>query len=128
MTLSRRPARLTAWIAIFAVLLAALAPGLARALSSPQQAMPWSEICSVGGPRVAPDALPDSGAGQHDGKVFKHCPFCLNYAGHFVLPATPLDFSPAIDHDTALPCALVATSSPRLAWASPPSRAPPAIS
>lgn len=128
MTLSRRPARLTAWIAIFAVLLAALAPGLARALSSPQKAMPWSEICSVGGPRTAPDALPDSGAGQHDGKVFKHCPFCLNHAGHFALPATPLDFSLAIDLDTALPCALVATSSPRLPWASPPSRAPPANS
>jgi hypothetical protein len=128
MTLSRRPARLTAWIAIFAVLLAALAPGLARALSSPQKAMPWSEICSVGGPRAAPDALPDSGAGQHDGKVFKHCPFCLNHAGHFALPATPLDFALAIDSGATQPCSSLTTSASRFACTSPQSRAPPAFS
>ena len=128
MTPARRPGRLTAWIAIFAILLAALAPGVARALSSSQKAMPWTDICAVAGTQGAPDSAPLSGSGSHDGGAFKHCPFCLTHAGHVVLPATPLDFLPAIDASAAFSCTSVTTSSPHFACASPQSRAPPVFS
>ena len=95
----RHGRRRTAWIAIFAVLLAALAPGLARALAPLQQAQPWTEICSVAGTPAAPGALPASGAEQHHDKIFKHCPFCINQVGHFALPATPPDLALAIDDE-----------------------------
>ena len=97
MKLARRNRRFTAWIAIFAILLAALAPGIARALSSPQQQVPpWTDICTVVGTQAVRDAAPLSGSRQHDGAGFKHCPFCLNHAGHFVLPTVHLTWSPAV--------------------------------
>lgn len=124
----RHGRRRTAWIAIFAVLLAALAPGLARALAPLQQAQPWTEICSVAGTPAAPGALPASGAEQHHDKIFKHCPFCINQVGHFALPATPPGFPLAADPDAEVPDFLTTPPSPRATRVSPPPRAPPAHS
>lgn len=128
MRLATRPGRVTAWIAIFAILLAALAPSVARAWLSPQQTMPWTEICSIGGSQGTPDVAPLSGSGQHDGAVFKHCPFCLNYAGHFALPAPALDFLPAVTASTETFPASVATPAPRFIRVAAQPRAPPANS
>lgn len=127
MTHTRRPARRTAWIAIFAVLLAALAPGLADALSSPKKAMPWSEICTVAGPRTAPEALPVSGSGQHDGKVFKHCPLCLNHAGHFALPAAAIDSPRVADSGVRFFSLSADPPAHRPVCAATLPRAPPAV-
>lgn len=128
MSLPRRPARLAAWIAIFAVLLAALAPVLARALSPPQQAMPWNEICSVAGPQGARDALPEPGGGPHHDATFQHCPFCLSHAGQFALPATPPALALTALAGEAFPCRRLTDHSPRCTCNSPPSRAPPDFS
>lgn len=128
MRLATRPGRVTAWIAIFAILLAALAPSVARAWLSPQQAMPWTEICSVGGSQGAPDVAPLSGSGQHDAALFKHCPFCLSHAGHFALPTPTHDLlPPATACSEGIPSA-VATPAPRFIRAAAQPRAPPANS
>lgn len=129
MKLVRRPDRLTAWIAMLAVLLAALAPGVARALSgSGQQALPWTEICTQGGIQRAQGAAPLPGSGQHEGTILKHCLFCLNHAGHFALPPAPLDVVPAIDANVEpLPFSFTAPSSRFIRVAAQP-RAPPANS
>ncbi|MCK9387873.1 MAG: DUF2946 domain-containing protein [Sulfuritalea sp.] len=126
MKLVLRPDRVAAWIAIFAILLAALAPGVARALSS-QQAVPWSEICSVAVTQAASDA-PLSGSGQHDGMAFKHCPFCMNHAGHFALPPAPLDWMPVANVSAVTPLFLATAASPRFIRATAQPRAPPAHS
>jgi hypothetical protein len=128
MTPARRPGRLTAWIAIFAILLAALAPGVARALSSSQKAMPWTDICAVAGTQGAPDLAPPSGSGSHDGGAFKHCPFCLTHAGHVALPTAPLVAVPEANAraDTFPPSAT--PISPRFTRAAAQPRAPPANS
>lgn len=129
MKLAHRTGRFTAWVAIFSILLAALAPSVARALSSPQpQAMPWAEICTVAGIQGAHDAAPLSGSGQHDGAVFKHCPFCLSHAGHFALPAAPLNLLPAavVSSESFPPS--VPAPSPRFMRAAAQPRAPPANS
>ncbi len=129
MTCPRRPARLTAWIAMFAILLAALAPSLARALAPAQQALPWNDICTtLGMPSGAGDAVPASAPGQHEGADFKHCPFCLHPAGQFVLPSQGGSFLPAGAIGTEpRPRAFVAPP-PRLIQPAARPRAPPAIS
>lgn len=125
---ARRPGRLTAWIAIFAILLAALAPGVARALSSSQKAVPWTEICSVAGTKTVPDAAPISGSGQHDGEGFKHCPLCLNHTGDAAMPAEPVDIWPVVGPGAGDFSASVTTSSPRFIRTAAQPRAPPANS
>lgn len=132
MSLPRRPShranRFGAWIAIFAILLAALAPSLARALAPPQEAMPWTEICSVGGPQVAHDAAPASAPARHDGMGFKHCPFCLNQAGAAALPSTPFSWrAPAVDGGACLASAVALPVFRPLRAAAQP-RAPPVLS
>jgi hypothetical protein len=128
MTFVRRR-RLSAWIAIVAILLAALAPGIAQALASSQpQPTPWAEICTSAGMQVRQGIAPTGDSGEHDGMMSGHCPFCLNHAGHFALPATPPDFALAIDAGAALPGSSVTTPSSRYACTSPQSRAPPFLS
>lgn len=128
MSFVRHARRVTAWIAIFAILLAALAPSLARALSSPQKAMPWSEICSVVGTQAVPDAASVPNSGRHDGAEFKHCPFCLTHAGQFALPATPPDVLPTADSRAEVFPPSTATPPPRFIRAAAQPRAPPAVS
>jgi hypothetical protein len=128
MRLATRPGRVTAWIAIFAILLAALAPAVAQAWFSPQQAMPWTDICSVAGPQGASDVAPLPGSGQHDEAVFKHCPFCLNHAGHVALPAPARDLlPPAAACREGFPSAVVTPAHRFIRVAAQP-RAPPATS
>jgi hypothetical protein len=129
MRLAHRPGRLTSWIAIFAILLAALAPSVARALSQPQQqAMPWTDICTVWGTEIAHDPAPASSTGQQDGRGLKHCPFCLNQAGQFVLPAAKPDVLPtAATRVETFPSSVLAPS-PRFIRAAAQPRAPPANS
>ncbi len=128
MRLATRPGRVTAWIAIFAILLAALAPSVARAWLSPQQAMPWTDICSVAGLQSAPDVAPLSGSGQHDAGLFKHCPFCLSHAGQVALPTAPSKWLPATDARAENVPPSAATPSSRFVRAAAQPRAPPAIS
>lgn len=129
---SRRIGRLTAWIAIFAVLLAALAPSMARAIASPRQAMPWSDICTAAGMQQgAPDAAPASGSGQPrhpEGLGFKHCPFCLNPAGPFALPPASLDCLPAADAGARYFPSSATAPAPRFIRIAAQPRAPPAVS
>ncbi|MCX7156029.1 MAG: DUF2946 family protein [Rhodocyclales bacterium] len=128
MTLARRPGRFTAWIAIFAVLLAALAPSLARALSPPQKAMPWTDICSVAGMQAAPATEPMSGSGQHRNADSKHCPLCLNHTGHAALPVAPVAPLPVVGADAEDFSASVITPSPYFIRTAAQPRAPPANS
>ncbi|MCX7163643.1 MAG: DUF2946 domain-containing protein [Rhodocyclales bacterium] len=129
MKLARHGRRFTAWIALFAILLVALAPGISQALAaSRQQPVPWTEICTPAGVQVRPAPAPASHSGEHQGILPGHCPFCLNHAGHFVLPTVALDFSPAADAGAAYFCSPVTAPSLCQACTSPQSRAPPAIS
>jgi hypothetical protein len=125
---ARRPGRLAAWIAIFAILLAALAPSVARALSTAPTAMPWAEICTVAGTQGKGDPAPASGSGQHQGAGFQHCPFCLSHGGHTALPPAPLMlWVAAATAVIAFPDS-APTPPPHLVRTAARSRAPPAIS
>ncbi|MDZ4251015.1 MAG: DUF2946 family protein [Sulfuritalea sp.] len=125
MKLALRNGRLTAWIAIFALLLAALSPNLTRVLAAPQQAMPWADICTVAGTQTADDVAPLSGSGQHEGGAFKHCVFCLNHAGHFALATAPLQLLATIGATAEAIPHFAARPFPRPIRAAAQPRAPP---
>lgn len=128
MKFATRFTRLTAWIAMFAILLAALAPSVARALSPAQHAMPWTDICAAAGGQSAHGAAPASGSGQHQDAAFKHCPFCLPHAGHFALPAVAPQCFPAADGGAETFPPAVAIPSPRSIRVAAQPRAPPSLS
>lgn len=128
MKLAQRNGRLTAWIAIFALLLAALSPNLARVLASPQQAMPWTDICTIAGTQTADAAAPLPGSGQHEGTAFKHCAFCLHYVGHFALATAPLALLSAIDAGAVAIPLFAARPFPRPIRVAAQPRAPPLVS
>jgi hypothetical protein len=106
MILSKVTRRFTAWIACFAILLAALAPSISHAMAGAGSTSAWIEICSIAGTRFVP---------ADDG-------------GSPGLPSNPLLTLPVIDGKPVLPSLYYQASRPLFAWASAQSRAPPALS
>lgn len=120
--------RWLAWLAIAAMLMAALAPAMARALEAPHGASgpDVAEICTVAGLRqIAASEAPSSPAKSM--LHLSHCPFC-HLEAH----------SPAILPDMPVPLAAVAGTAirpplffhaPRVlpAWIVAQPRAPPAL-
>jgi hypothetical protein len=90
--------------------------------------MPWNEICTVAGTPAAHAVVPDSGSGHHDAAPFKHCPFCLGYAGHVALPTATIDPLPPTDGGVEFFPSSTAAPSPRFMRAAAQPRAPPAVS
>lgn len=118
--------RLTAWIATFAILLAALAPTLAQALAaSSAGAAPWEEICTAAGVQSQPAAQGQPDGDGQSSHGTKHCPWCAGHASPFALPAGQYALPIASD-TTESPFAFVPASPARYRHrgASQP-RAPP---
>ena len=92
MTLFTR--RFAAWIACFAILLAALAPSISQAVANAKQesGSGWAEICSVAGIRFV--QVDDGAADEKSGAKamqMEHCAFCSTHAGSVGLPpASPV--------------------------------------
>lgn len=78
----RRTRRWAAWLAVFAMLLSALAPSVSHAVSMQRggPAAVGADFCTS-----VPPAAPRSDAGP------VHCPFCLVHAGSFALPPRAVD-------------------------------------
>jgi hypothetical protein len=125
--LSAASRRLTAWIAVCAILLAALAPSISMAIAQGSNGVsPWGEICSV-----TADAGTASGkAGSQPADIaghLKHCPFCSLHAG----AGLPPDVATAVaaPQGVALrPALFYQSPRPLFSWAPAQSRAPPALS
>lgn len=101
-----------AWLALLAVLAAALLPTLARAAAASAPA--WAEVCSADGTRGLPDAA----------HALEHCPFCAPSATPSLPPAAasglallPLAF--------ARPATAPHAAAPAPAWRGAEARAPP---
>lgn len=132
--------RLHAWLAIFAMLISALAPSMSRAMASGEQAL-LLDICSASGvhqivltgAEAAMYAGPGlSDAGNADGDPsdlsLSACPYCFTHAGSVALPgfeATP-SMTIATGEDLLPPLFF---SAPRtlFAWSPSRPRAPPAL-
>ena len=129
--MSKKKIALTLWIACLAILLAALAPPLARLLAASNGAGANNsiEICTVAGMRyvsldqAGPDKAPAAPAMAMD-----DCPYCTLHADVPALPPS-IPLMLAIDTRTGiLPTLFYQARRPLFAWAPAQSRAPPAIS
>ncbi len=119
--------RVFARIALFAVLLAALAPTISHAVAaSSGEKTPWVQICdgvNIKWMQVDADGkpIPRSQAASH----FDHCPFCLNHAGEIGVMQNPLLlFALRIERES-YPDRFYQSPRPLFIWASAQSRAPP---
>ncbi len=122
-----------AWIACFAILLAALAPAISHALAAQQhhaEQQAWVEICTMEGSKmVMTDGAHDPQQPAHDSfGHLEHCPFCLNHAVAHGLPPAADFVMPVLAGDHVLPPLYYQAPRPLFAWATAQPRAPPALS
>ena len=122
---ARHHRRLTAWIALFAMLAFALVPTLSRAMSHAQGNSAWAEVCTPQGLKLVALGNGEQAPVQANGHHLDHCAFC-GLAGDGAAPWPSLP--------PTLPTVLAGTEVPRLflqaahtpfAWRSAPARAPP---
>lgn len=122
-----------AWIALVAVLMSALAPGVSRALAGATAGASsngaFGEICSVdtSGSAWASQTPPagESSPAGHETPPLEHCPYCLPQVGGAALPTAYA--SPGLVPDRGPLPAWPAVRVPALAhaWSPIQPRAPP---
>lgn len=123
--------KLTAWIALCAIVLGAVAPALSHALSRFGDGdKRWVEVCTVAGTKLV--AVDDSGekgkAGDADVFPAERCPFCSTHGGAPALPATqimPFSLNGTIEE---VPSLYLHAPRPLFIWAASQPRAPPVLS
>ena len=129
MTLFTR--RFAAWIACFAILLAALAPSISQAVANAKQesGSGWAEICSVAGIRfVQVDAgATDDGKSAGKAMQMEHCAFCSTHAGSVGLPPSPIMPLPVASGTAIFPALYYQSPAQLFIWSTAQSRAPPAL-
>lgn len=119
--------RVTAGIATFAMLLAALAPAVTSALAAANgQHVRWTAVCTPDGARLVPvptdaDGVPIAPkAHQVD-----HCPFCAPNAPGAALPPGTMPTVPVVSGAEPVPPLFLLAPRPLHAWATAQPRAPP---
>lgn len=131
MNLTKSMHRLAARIALFAVLLAALAPSISHAIAS-AKGVPngWMEVCTVEGAKlVQVDAgQPATPAPAEKSLHFEHCPFCISHAVAMGIPSTNPIALPVVAGTPVVPVLFYQASHPLFAWTAAQPRAPPAFS
>ena len=128
MTLFTR--RFAAWIACFAILLAALAPSISQAVANAKQqsGSGWAEIWSVAGIRFVQvdGAASDDGKSAGKAMQMEHCAFCSTHAGSVGLPpASPVLPLPVAMGTAIFPALYYQSPAPLFIWNTAQSRAPP---
>lgn len=126
---SKARARWVLWMACCAILLAALAPTLSRALTVVQgHAVPGLEICSVaGGMNMVPLKLStDDSTPAKSAMQMGDCPCCGMHAATLDLP--PMSLVPATGAVITglLPVLFYQSATPLFAWTAFQPRGPPA--
>jgi hypothetical protein len=129
MRLHRATRILTSWIAVLAVLMAALAPSISHALES-RNASSWIEVCTSGGAKWAqPDgASNDEAPAPSDAHPFEHCPYCSLHANAIAICAGAVSRFPVLLPASDLPIAFLPAPRTLCAWVSAQPRAPPLFS
>ena len=128
MPLTRVQRRFTAWLAMLALVLGALAPTLAQAVVASSDRSDWVQICSATGMvwvKADPAAADTERAPMADMGI--QCPWCSLHS-----PAAGLPPAPALGFTSAalapLAGGLVASPPPAGVWIAAPARAPPLLS
>jgi hypothetical protein len=135
--------RITAFIAIFAMLVSAFMPAVSNAfIGSAKSNAPWAEICTSTNVRLinlnaaASDYVIDATKRVEIAKIAKstsknmhveHCPFCCTHPASFVLPSTAQLTVPVISCEQSFPSLYYTSPAPLFIWATAQSRAPPCL-
>ncbi|THF67112.1 DUF2946 domain-containing protein [Pseudothauera nasutitermitis] len=120
--------RLTAWLAAFAVAIAALAPTLTQAMAwAGDGSVRWVEVCTVLGVKMV--AMQEDGADTDapaSGDLpSASCPYCSPHAGSFALPPGSALAVAALQPRETLFSAPSAAPPPAASRGIPQPRAPP---
>lgn len=125
---SRRLNRIAAWLASFAILLAALAPAVSHAMAAVNGGASWVEVCTATGPALVKVSAKQSPVKDAPTGVshLEHCPFCGTHAGSaglipHAIATLAVESSPAL-----LPELYYRAPRPLFVWAAGQPRAPPA--
>ena len=120
---NKRSSHLINWIAVFAILMSALAPGISQAVSLSQHGQGFSmEICSTAGNKLLIQVQIDDGAER--ASSMQSCPYCV--AQSAITPAFKTDLTFQAPQTLALlPKQLYQSPQPLSVWVTPPSAAPP---
>lgn len=120
------------WMAMLAILFAALAPSISHALAASNAVNPASfamQICSVGG-LASMDAMADPAADSSMDPAkhaFEHCPYCATHAGSFaLLPGAAVNIALIEGHDLYPPL-FYRAPQPLFSWSAGKPRGPPVI-
>lgn len=129
MPLSRLYRRVSAWVALLALVFGALAPTVTQAMVADGDRADWLAVCSVSGmvwvqadTGEVRDRQPDSSGPMSDASP--HCLWCMLHGGVAGLPADQhgIDLPPRL---TDLPPAYYRAPLAATVWAPAQSRAPP---
>jgi len=124
-----RARSLISWVAIMAILMAALAPAISHAMRAETQNA-WLEVCSASGFRlVRVDAsvdrkIPDTSAAH----LLDHCPYCSLHTSAFAPPPAPLNGWLALPMAFEVPRLFLTAPRTLYAWRTSQPRAPPLFS
>lgn len=129
MRLSRSLRRLYTWIALLAVLGAAMAPTISRALASVNHgATPWLQICTAAGEiRLDPGAPDGKRQPARGGLHLDHCALCTFHAVSGEPPLLGQAGAQALTGFTTVPRPAVVVPRARLPWSVAHPRAPPVL-
>lgn len=120
------------WLAILAVLFAAIAPSISHALAAPAVSVPSAllmQICTADGVMEMAASDTDMKKSGMDPVVhaFEHCPYCSTHAGSFaLLPGAAPNFAVSAGHDV-FPPLYYRAPAPLFLWSSGNPRAPPVL-
>jgi hypothetical protein len=116
------------WIAILAVLMAALAPSISHAIGL---TMPpsWAEICSTAGKKLVPIDGDDMAQSRTPGAMnhLEHCPYCSLHLDAVALPPVPPEVALPLVLAYEVPAAFLHADRTLSVWASAQARAPPIL-
>ena len=111
-----------AWIALAAMLMSALAPGISSAMALGAAPEIWGEVCRAEG-AAAPDTAPGVPSGHGAGMA--DCPFCLPQAGAPALPSPERVFAAPADGGSTAPRLFLLAPTASWQWLAAQARAPP---
>lgn len=130
MHLKRSTRTLTAWIALFAILLGAVMPAMSHALSRlTGDETRWVEVCTLAGTKLVAvdESTGDSKGGNADLFPAERCAFCATHGG---MPALPTPDVAPFARETGIdefPRLYYHSPRPLFAWVRSLPRAPPLL-
>jgi hypothetical protein len=128
MPFNRIQRRFTAWLAMLALGLGALAPALAQAVVSTSDRSDWVQICNASGMMwIQADAAVSGTDSVPQADMGSPCAWCLMHSPVAGLPPAPvMGFTSSLPQP--LPGGCMAAAPPVGVWTAAPARAPPAFS